>query len=429
MSTFYDIWILLQLIPFCRTSCSTDATCFDKVCLDPDYCHDIRPNRNLGKPIIVDMKYEIDSIISVDEDQNVVGIQLSLTQTWMDDRISLANETFLDENNWTSVPRRLYKEPDTLPAIWIPNLWTYSMTDFSLKGMHEDQSLLWIQKAQLTWNKTTERLKRHDQSKKVGYFLHYYTQFDIYVKCDMDFRPFPFDHHICTIEMTSVDLNANVLKFVSEPRPDWHYKKKMNKIRYFRAELLPLYEHERTYEGIPWSVTGFKLELTRRRSEYVYSYMFPAALCVIISWVCFVMPPEEVEGRVAILITMILVLVTIFNGVLEKSPRASDGTTAMIIWMLSMFMFVFAAFVGYSISLVVKKKRDIEKALQIEQQKLEQIDQETKLANGSKMNIIDPIVSAKESYFRKQTSDVVLLLILSTSFMLFCVFYILIYVF
>ena len=65
-------------------------------------------------------------------------------------------------------------------------------------------------------------------------------------------------------------------------------------------------------------------------------------------------PPEEVSGRVAILITMILVLVTIFNGVLEKTPRASSGSTAIIVWMLSMFMFVFAAFCGYCVSLVYK---------------------------------------------------------------------------
>ena len=81
--------------------------------------------------------------------------------------------------------------------------------------------------------------------------------------------------------------------------------------------------------------------------------MFPSGLCVVVSWSTFVLPSKNVEGRIAIMITMILVLVTIFNGVLEKTPRADENLTALTVWMLSMFSFVFVAFVTYCIELTL----------------------------------------------------------------------------
>ena len=87
--------------------------------------------------------------------------------------------------------------------------------------------------------------------------------------------------------------------------------------------------------------------------------MSTSALCVVASWASFVIPPGDANARVAIFITMILVLVTIFNAVMEKTPVASGGTTAIVIWMLSMFMFVFVAFLGYCVALLVEKRRAV----------------------------------------------------------------------
>jgi hypothetical protein len=417
------------MVSCCTAKCSENPECFENICLEAGYCRDIRPAREISEAIVVDMKYEIDDVISVDTELNVVGVQVSLTQTWMDNRVNTSKnvQRRVEQGEWISAPGRMYKQDETMPEIWTPTLWIYSMTNFEVKRTYEDQSYLAVEKPIHDSNRSSELLKRHSKSpKQDGYFLHYFTQFDVYVKCDMDYNYFPFDTHICHFEMTSVDLNANILKFKTTPTPDWHYGKKLNtqyKTRYFNSEIHPLEEKNRTYSNSPWSITGFKLQLTTRRSEYVYNYMFPSALCVIVSWITFVLPLEDVNARVAILITMLLVLVTVFNSVLEKTPRAADGTTAIICWMLLMLTFVFAAFIAYSASLIFKKKKQIVNARKMSEKPKDEIGTDTKKAGD-----VNDKETTGRKYFRKHKSDMIILCVLITSFLAFVFVFYLVYI-
>ena len=68
-------------------------------------------------------------------------------------------------------------------------------------------------------------------------------------------------------------------------------------------------------------------------------------LFVVVSWISFVVPPDVIPGRMALLITLFLVLVNIFNTVTTNTPKA-EGLTAIETWMLSCLLFVFGALVG-----------------------------------------------------------------------------------
>jgi hypothetical protein len=71
--------------------------------------------------------------------------------------------------------------------------------------------------------------------------------------------------------------------------------------------------------------------------------------------VSFLIPPEVVPGRMAMLITLFLVLINIFNLVTSNSPNV-EGMTAIAAWMLVCIMFVFFALIGYAFLLWKKKK-------------------------------------------------------------------------
>ena len=88
---------------------------------------------------------------------------------------------------------------------------------------------------------------------------------------------------------------------------------------------------------------------------------FPSGLCVIISWVSFLIPPEDVNARIALLITILLVLVTLLNGVIDSSPKAREGETALGTWLVSMLFFVFMAFVCHC-AVILERKRHAIKA-------------------------------------------------------------------
>jgi hypothetical protein len=58
-----------------------------------------------------------------------------------------------------------------------------------------------------------------------------------------------------------------------------------------------------------YSVTGFEMTLTRRMSHYMITYYLPSSLFVVVSWTSFLIPSEDIQGRMALLVTLFLVLV------------------------------------------------------------------------------------------------------------------------
>ena len=59
-----------------------------------------------------------------------------------------------------------------------------------------------------------------------------------------------------------------------------------------------------------YSVTGFEMTLTRRMSHYMITYYLPSSLFVVVSWTSFLIPSEDIQGRMALLVTLFLVLVS-----------------------------------------------------------------------------------------------------------------------
>ena len=95
----------------------------------------------------------------------------------------------------------------------------------------------------------------------------------------------------------------------------------------------------------------------RQQPEFIIHYIL--GLFVIISLVSFLVPPQDVNARIALLITTLLVLVTVFNGVIDNSPKAREGPTALGLWMFSMLLFVFAAFMFNCVTMLQRRRKDI----------------------------------------------------------------------
>merc|ERR1719225_1631860 len=104
-----------------------------------------------------------------------------------------------------------------------------------------------------------------------------------------------------------------------------------------------------------FSLAGFEMVLTRYVSTYIITYYLPSGLFVIVSWISFLIPMDVIPGRMALLVTLFLVLVNIFNTVTTNTPKA-EGLTAIEAWMLSCILFVFATLVEYAAILFKKQK-------------------------------------------------------------------------
>merc|ERR1711981_744044 len=100
-----------------------------------------------------------------------------------------------------------------------------------------------------------------------------------------------------------------------------------------------------------YSVAGFKLNMERKMTHYLITYYLPSGLFVVVSWASFLIPSDDIQGRMALLVTLFLVLVNIFNAITNNSPKA-DGLNALQAWALTCIFFVFGALLEYSIILL-----------------------------------------------------------------------------
>ena len=64
-----------------------------------------------------------------------------------------------------------------------------------------------------------------------------------------------------------------------------------------------------------YAACGFRVHLSRKRYQMIFQIYLPCILFVGVSWVSFLIRPDVVPGRMALLVTLFLVLVNIFNTV------------------------------------------------------------------------------------------------------------------
>ena len=92
------------------------------------------------------------------------------------------------------------------------------------------------------------------------------------------------------------------------------------------------------------SLTTFHQVTRHFYKTYFQRFIIVAGLFVIVSWISFLIPMDVIPGRMALLVTLFLVLVNIFNTVTTNTPKA-EGLTAIEAWMLACILFVFGALI------------------------------------------------------------------------------------
>ena len=71
-------------------------------------------------------------------------------------------------------------------------------------------------------------------------------------------------------------------------------------------------------------MAGFELTLKRKITPFILSYYLPSGMFVIVSWISFLVPAHNIPGRMGTIMTLLLVLINIFNSIRTHRPKA-DG--------------------------------------------------------------------------------------------------------
>merc|ERR1719474_894648 len=258
--------------------------------------------------------------------------ELYLDLTWQESRLIINDThpawepsgTFMGSTNF-------------VPQMWLPDIQIYMCKQFRKRQIVTDVAGLIIFK-----------------NRKVLYTV----STEVIIACPMKFAAYPLDHQTCKFLVGSYIHDADQIMFTGSYGHD---------IANQRAQQYELLAEELDYNDTfifhanrTFSQTGFQVQLRRRRTPVLLQVYLTTGLFVIVSWISFIVPPEVVPGRMALLVTLFLVLVNIFNSVTGNAPKA-EGLTAVETWVVSCIIHVFGVLAEYALILKIiqsEKRRD-----------------------------------------------------------------------
>lgn len=307
-------------------------------CLPKDYNQEKHPFsyyklENKSLPWDYDFKFVIDEISNINDKAQSMMISMYFAVSWTEPRL-IINESATEWTEERTGPKdQVNESPETLKYIWYPELEIYGLETFDRQRVLKEMSGVRIRK-----NKT----------------INYELNVRITISCQMNFDDYPLDAHTCQFQVGSYYDTQETVTCKSHTIYDQDRQRSLQ--HFLQIEDLPECFHTVDIPSGIYSACGFQVKLQRKQMQFVVQVYLPSAMFVIVSWVSFLVKPEVVPGRMAMLVTLFLVLINIFNSVREQAP-ISSRLNAVDLYLVVCIFFVFAALIEYAVILLLLKKR------------------------------------------------------------------------
>lgn len=149
--------------------------------------------------------------------------------------------------------------------------------------------------------------------------IGYISRVNIKLKCQFDFQYYPADRQKCPIMLRSYSYSASDLKLVwSEPgvylqdASDNNFDIIVGNLR--RFSLTRRFD-SKMISNTTYDALEFTLFARRKLAYQILQTYIPSMLYVGITWLCFMIPKEMIEVRLAISMTTLLTLTAMFASV------------------------------------------------------------------------------------------------------------------
>ncbi|KAL0842224.1 hypothetical protein ABMA28_014384 [Loxostege sticticalis] len=275
-------------------------------------------NRNIppGKNTTVYIGVNVNRVSGVDENKGEITLDIFLQVSWEELRLHMPKNTPFIDLPWE------YRQ-----LIWTPDLYIWQLQTMRILSVLQEMASL-----RLYSNGTV--------SVSIGA--------TITIKCEMDFVLYPLDVQNCAIDFSSYKYTTQDVRFEWRDVASWLGLGLISEQRsHFR---LPKYVVTFVTDKSEHSAARLQIKLSRELRSYLLESYLPSSLFVIISWGSFCVIPEIVPGRMVLLVTTLLSLVTMFDTVSTNSPDALE-LKCIEVWLISCTLFVFFALLEYFVVL------------------------------------------------------------------------------
>ena len=276
-------------------------------------------------------KFTIFDVEEVNDKDQTVRLSMYFNVRWLEPRIVI-NESAVDWNDTKyGLPGSVNVAPEILKNFWNPDIELYRLDDFRSQSILKAMSSLSVKKSR---------------------YVEYESRVDIQISCRMDFDRYPLDSHECPFRIGSYYSSIETVNCTER----YAYNKSLQRTLQYSIEIESLPEkHRELRSGVKrYAVCGVNILLNRNKKQTFFQVYLPSMMFVACSWVSFLIKPDIVPGRMALLVTMLLVLINVFNGSKAKAPKSTD-LNALDLYLVACIGTVFLALFEYA--LVLLKER------------------------------------------------------------------------
>eukprot|EP00095_Tigriopus_kingsejongensis_P000172 maker-scaffold487_size158652-snap-gene-0.40 protein:Tk00172 transcript:maker-scaffold487_size158652-snap-gene-0.40-mRNA-1 annotation:"gamma-aminobutyric acid receptor subunit delta-like" len=278
--------------------------------------------------------FDIREISEINDRYQTVSIPMYFSIAWPEQRLWI-NETHPAWQESMTGPRQTMTEDPKilLRELWMPDMEIYGLENFGSKSVLKEMSGL--------------RIKRDK-------IVEYNIKVTVTFSCRMVFDDYPFDSHTCTFLVGSYYYTKDVVTCKSTfDNPLENDPSRQRNLQH-HIEFSNLTNEYKVIElsSGEYMACGFQIHMRRKRYQLIFQIYLPCILFVCVSWVSFLIRPLVVPGRMALLVTLFLVLVNIFNNVRSSAPiPASISLNAIDTYLVVSIFMVFLALLEYAVVL------------------------------------------------------------------------------
>ncbi|XP_060819467.1 glycine receptor subunit alpha-1 isoform X1 [Bombus pascuorum] len=319
------------------TDDAKNSTLKSRIVLPEYYVKEIRPPSKQGFPVVVDFNIFVADINSINVEDMDFRVDMFVRQSWIESRLDMPDEIFEEGDDYVTLP------PEFFDSLWQPDLYFLNAKVSEIAALNHKFSSVTLYR-----NKTVK----------------YSARMHAIIACQMEFQLYPMDIQICPIYIES-----------------FSYHKQKLRLRWGLGAVtvnpeLKLLQYDIGKPVVTEETVDYMLEKSGNFSRLVVFFRFerqighhliqtfaPSTLVVMLSWFSFWLGLDAIPGRVALLVTSMLTLVTMFTGLKSDIPPVAY-VKALDVWMAGCMMFVFAALGEFVVVKVLDLQYQLEYDLQ-----------------------------------------------------------------
>ena len=251
----------------------------------------------LIRPSLVLTKINWEQLRNVNDKKRTVTLDISTTKFWTDRRLKTyklkIDDGLYGKNSNRKDKREVGLSPEDAEKIWTPDVHVYNISDYrSFMSSIEIVSM---------------KVLKTDASFKglclPGPLIQYKVQAKVTFYCNLDYTYYPKDMSTCRLRFGSTRSDLGYVLY------DKKKLRRKYKSTNFEIEIETIQER-RGNSSLP--SVGLDIKLTRLIKPFILKYYLPCGMITCLSQCSFIIPLTALPGRVALTVTQLLTLTSIF---------------------------------------------------------------------------------------------------------------------